>query len=109
MARRESAKVTVEEPRARRIRIISVEGSIGAGKSRLMDALHEHIRAQGLSAITGENRVTSASRVRYLVVPEPIVSWTKQLYEIHPLSCESQERKSILKLFYGDMNVPYIR
>ena len=99
----ERARVVIDALKRRRIRIISVEGSIGAGKSRLMDALHAQICAQGLSAITAENKTLNPSPLRYLVVPEPIVSWTKQLYETKPLGSGESEMRSILKLFYSDM------
>ncbi len=101
----DSTKVIIQALRERRIRIISVEGSIGAGKSSLMEALYKHICALGRSAITADNRGTvSCARFRYLVVAEPIKSWTDQLYETRPLGSEaSSEQKSILKLFYGDM------
>lgn len=100
----ETARVVIEALKRRRIRIISVEGSIGAGKSRLMEALHAQICAQGLSAITAENRTPNPSPLRYLVVPEPIKSWTKQLYETQTLNrSDESDRRSILALFYSDM------
>jgi deoxyadenosine/deoxycytidine kinase len=102
----DSTKVIIQALRERRIRIISVEGSIGAGKSSLMEALYKHICADGRSAITAHNRGVMCGSVRYLVVAEPIKSWTDQLYETRPLGSEDatvSEQKSILKLFYGDM------
>ncbi len=88
---------------SRRVRIVSLEGSIGAGKSRLMEAMGVLIRAQGLSAITAENERVGAQRVRYLLVPEPVESWTEQEYETRPLNSGQSERRSIFSLFYSDM------
>jgi deoxyadenosine/deoxycytidine kinase len=81
--------------------IISIQGSIGAGKSYLIEAVKEVVNEMGLSAEDDELLQTNDARDLFLVIDEPLESWTTAIYNTGRKTAVGEDI-DILTHFYAD-------
>ena len=81
----------------------SVEGLIGAGKSKLLEGIKRYIVKKGISAIDAPP-ATEGSKTRdlFLVMDEPVNDWSEAKYSLLNSRGEGEDTKmySYLELFY---------
>lgn len=81
----------------------SVEGLIGAGKSKLLEGIKRYIVEKGISAIDAPP-ATEGSKTRdlFLVMDEPVDAWSDAIYTLLNARGEGEDTKtySYLELFY---------
>lgn len=88
---------------------VSLQGSIGAGKSTVMASIRRYIAKNKLSIIEDYDPDRDTEEKDYfLIVDEPLDQWMKEAYSIKRLGEENslldeKDLYSILELFYGDM------
>jgi deoxyadenosine/deoxycytidine kinase len=89
---------------------VSIQGSIGAGKSTMMASIRRYIAENHLSIV--EDYDPDSEEIEkdyYLVIDEPLSEWVKEIYSVKrqgessDLLLDEKEKYSILELFYGNM------
>lgn len=88
----------------------SVEGLIGAGKSKLLEGIKRYIVEKGISAIDAPPATEgSETRDLFLVMDEPVNDWSKAKYTLLNSRGEGEDTKaySYLELFYKGQGGEY--
>lgn len=102
MTSREEASFVINILERLDVDIISIQGSIGAGKSTVLDLIETYINENNMNAMNPDTVVRDGKRL-FVVMPEPLKEWDEKVYCYHDLP--NDDREALMKLIASvDLN-----